>query len=202
MSKRPGFAVNRRGPIALPIPTAKLLWRALHTHDTGRIVTRSMRSSAHQRCDNHLRVGRRRSLSPLRAHLEAADHHRQPGVPAQPDHALLQRATHRRNHAPGGTALVCRPASDPGRGEPLAADPLADPASGGGLRLSVGGQQPVRGPPALPAAQPGAIPDRERDPPSGRCTGRAGARDTPAGGGPRTADAAPPGSHPLNRFPP
>ena len=34
-SKRPGVTVNRRDLIALPIPTAKLLWRDLHTH-TGR----------------------------------------------------------------------------------------------------------------------------------------------------------------------
>ena len=34
-SKRPGVTVNRRDLIALPVPTAKLLWRDLHTH-TGR----------------------------------------------------------------------------------------------------------------------------------------------------------------------
>ena len=31
-SKRPGVTVNRRDLIALPVPTAKLLWRGLHTH--------------------------------------------------------------------------------------------------------------------------------------------------------------------------
>ena len=31
-SKRPGVTVNRRDLIALPVPTAKLLWRDLHTH--------------------------------------------------------------------------------------------------------------------------------------------------------------------------
>ena len=35
-SKRPGVTVNRRDLIALPIPTAKLLWRDLHTHSTGK----------------------------------------------------------------------------------------------------------------------------------------------------------------------
>ena len=35
-SKRPGVTVNRRDLIALPVPTAKLLWRDLHTHSTGR----------------------------------------------------------------------------------------------------------------------------------------------------------------------
>ena len=35
-SKRPGVAVNRRDLIALPVPTAKLLWRDLHTHSGGR----------------------------------------------------------------------------------------------------------------------------------------------------------------------
>ena len=35
-SKRPGVTVNRRDLIALPVPTAKLLWRDLHTHTTGR----------------------------------------------------------------------------------------------------------------------------------------------------------------------
>ena len=35
-SKRPGVTVNRRDLIALPVPTAKLLWRDLHTHTGGR----------------------------------------------------------------------------------------------------------------------------------------------------------------------
>ena len=35
-SKRPGVTVNRRDLIALPVPTAKLLWLDLHTHTGGR----------------------------------------------------------------------------------------------------------------------------------------------------------------------
>lgn len=35
-AKRPGVTVNRRDLIALPVPTAKLLWRDLHTHTGGR----------------------------------------------------------------------------------------------------------------------------------------------------------------------
>ena len=35
-SKRPGVTVNRRDLIALSVPTAKLLWRDLHTHAGGR----------------------------------------------------------------------------------------------------------------------------------------------------------------------
>ena len=35
-AKRPGVTVNRRDLIALPVPTAKLLWRGLHTHTGGR----------------------------------------------------------------------------------------------------------------------------------------------------------------------
>ena len=35
-SKRPGVTVNRRDLIALSVPTAKLLWRDLHTHTGGR----------------------------------------------------------------------------------------------------------------------------------------------------------------------
>ena len=35
-SKRPGVTVNRRDLIALPVPTAKLLWRDLHTHTGSR----------------------------------------------------------------------------------------------------------------------------------------------------------------------
>ncbi|MEA2601966.1 MAG: hypothetical protein QOF89_2958 [Acidobacteriota bacterium] len=39
--KRPGVTLNRRDLVALPVPNANLLWRALHVRDTRRIDGRS-----------------------------------------------------------------------------------------------------------------------------------------------------------------
>ena len=47
-SKRPGVTVNRRDLIALPVPTAKLLWHDLHTH--------TARSESGRQRTEHVRV--------------------------------------------------------------------------------------------------------------------------------------------------
>ena len=106
----------------------------------------------------------------LRAELETAHARGQPRQEADP--AVVRGALDRRDNAAGRPALVRFAACDARGGGPVGAGSVGHHAAGGGLRLPAGGQQPVRGHPALPAAGARTVPDGSGDPPSRGGSGR------------------------------
>ena len=101
-------------------------------------------------------------------------------------------------HVRRRAALVRFPPREAGRGRPVAADTLGDPAPRRDPRVSDGGWQSVPGHPAVPAAGPRTIPDPGRIPSTRHDVGRTGGRRASAGGGRPSAavDGLPPGRGP------
>ncbi|MCK4660803.1 MAG: AAA family ATPase [Phycisphaerae bacterium] len=94
--RRPGVVINRRDLISLPVPSAKLLWKDLHTHDSQRvggkpntqnvrveILVEGVTGDKHWKCGLEFDYANQESLycRPLR--LEQANNPSRMGIPPE-----------------------------------------------------------------------------------------------------------------------
>ena len=112
-----------------------------------------------------LRGRRRDRVRALPAGLEGANARGEPGLPAQPDPAVLLGTPDRRHRQSGGPQLVRLAPRYPGRGRSLHAGALRHHEGGGSDGPSSRGLQPLPGHPALSPEREGALPVRRRDSP-------------------------------------
>ena len=112
-----------------------------------------------------LRDRRRDRVRTPPADLEGANARGEPGLPAQPDPALLLGTPDCRRRQPGGPQLVRLAPRYPGRGRSLHAGALRHHEGGGSDGPSSRGLQPLPGHPALSPEREGALPVRRRDSP-------------------------------------